>query len=223
MTEIFLVRHAQASFADDNYDKLSELGHQQSKWLGEYFCNMGIVFDEVFTGDQNRHQQTARGITNQLHESPPAFVIPGLNEFDFHNLFCAAGHEYLQLMENRREAPRQFFMGLKQVLGLWINDQLSEPAKESWPEFYARVNQALSRIRTSKADNILVVSSGGPISTMIGMLLHCHPVTMIELNFQIINASVSRVFCNDAKLVLASFNTLPHLDSPERKHAITYG
>jgi len=37
MSEIFLVRHAQASFGTDNYDELSDIGWQQSRLLGEYF------------------------------------------------------------------------------------------------------------------------------------------------------------------------------------------
>ncbi len=58
MAELFLVRHAQASFGSDNYDQLSELGYQQSAWLGEYFRNRGIAFDELITGTQLRHRQT---------------------------------------------------------------------------------------------------------------------------------------------------------------------
>ncbi len=31
MSELYLVRHAQASFGAANYDQLSDLGHQQSR------------------------------------------------------------------------------------------------------------------------------------------------------------------------------------------------
>ena len=36
MSELYLVRHAQASFGADNYDQLSDHGHQQSRWLGRH-------------------------------------------------------------------------------------------------------------------------------------------------------------------------------------------
>ena len=32
MSELHLVRHAQASFGSTNYDQLSDLGHQQSRF-----------------------------------------------------------------------------------------------------------------------------------------------------------------------------------------------
>src|SRR5690606_40460973 len=41
MPLILLVRHAQASFGTDDYDRLSELGRQQARWLGEYFAARG--------------------------------------------------------------------------------------------------------------------------------------------------------------------------------------
>ena len=31
MAQFYLVRHGQASFGTDNYDRLSELGHQQAR------------------------------------------------------------------------------------------------------------------------------------------------------------------------------------------------
>ncbi|MGK0529545.1 MAG: broad specificity phosphatase PhoE, partial [Alteromonadales bacterium] len=50
MTDIYLVRHGQASFGKANYDKLSELGGQQAIWLGDYFKHRNVEFDAVFSG-----------------------------------------------------------------------------------------------------------------------------------------------------------------------------
>ena len=41
LAELTLVRHGQASFGAANYDQLSDLGMQQSRWLGEYFAAIG--------------------------------------------------------------------------------------------------------------------------------------------------------------------------------------
>jgi len=38
MSLVYLVRHAQASFGAQDYDRLSELGRQQARWLGGYFA-----------------------------------------------------------------------------------------------------------------------------------------------------------------------------------------
>ena len=62
MALLFLVRHAQASFGSTDYDRLSELGHTQARWLGEYFREREIKFKRVLTGTLARQQDTARAI-----------------------------------------------------------------------------------------------------------------------------------------------------------------
>jgi len=50
VAELYLVRHAQASFHSADYDCLSALGERQSRWLGEYFASRDIRFDVLVTG-----------------------------------------------------------------------------------------------------------------------------------------------------------------------------
>ena len=59
MASIYLVRHGQASFGTDNYDRLSELGCRQAEVLGQYFENRGLRFDAVYTGELERQRKTA--------------------------------------------------------------------------------------------------------------------------------------------------------------------
>ena len=61
MAQFYLVRHGQASFGTDNYDRLSELGHQQARWLGEYFAERDMGFDALVSGDLVRHRPRAKG------------------------------------------------------------------------------------------------------------------------------------------------------------------
>jgi broad specificity phosphatase PhoE len=60
MAIIYLIRHGQASFGAEDYDRLSELGRRQSQVLGEYFRGAGVVFDAVYSGDLLRQRETAR-------------------------------------------------------------------------------------------------------------------------------------------------------------------
>ena len=60
MATIYLIRHGQASFGAENYDKLSELGCRQAEVAGEYFRDTGIQFDAVYSGDLSRQRETAR-------------------------------------------------------------------------------------------------------------------------------------------------------------------
>ena len=38
MAEILMVRHGQAAFGTDDYDRLTEVGWEQSRLLGDYFA-----------------------------------------------------------------------------------------------------------------------------------------------------------------------------------------
>ena len=46
MPYLYLVRHGQPDFAG-NYDSLTDLGVQQSTWLGEHFAARGLQFARV--------------------------------------------------------------------------------------------------------------------------------------------------------------------------------
>ena len=58
MSELILIRHAQASFGHENYDNLSALGHDQAALLGSLFERLKITPDRVVIGTQKRHLQT---------------------------------------------------------------------------------------------------------------------------------------------------------------------
>ena len=59
MGVILLVRHGQASFGTDDYDRLSELGTRQSASLGSAWEAGGAVFTDAIAGGMLRHAQTA--------------------------------------------------------------------------------------------------------------------------------------------------------------------
>jgi len=47
MSEIYFVRHGQASLGAKVYDQLSKLGQQQAIWLGEHYRARNLSFDRV--------------------------------------------------------------------------------------------------------------------------------------------------------------------------------
>ena len=69
MALLFLVRHGQASFGTAHYDRLSDLGRQQSRWLGEYFAERGLRFKRVVAGTLQRQQDTASEILTGMGAS----------------------------------------------------------------------------------------------------------------------------------------------------------
>ena len=59
MANLFLVRHGQASFGADDYDRLSPTGHEQSRLLGEYLA--WFLWRRTFSED--RAATTARQVS----------------------------------------------------------------------------------------------------------------------------------------------------------------
>jgi broad specificity phosphatase PhoE len=47
MSLIILVRHAQASFLEPNYDKLCNTGEVQARVLGDYWARHGVLFSRA--------------------------------------------------------------------------------------------------------------------------------------------------------------------------------
>lgn len=222
MAQFYLVRHGQASFGTDDYDRLSKLGEQQALWLGQYFRERDIHFDRVIIGTQLRHRQTADSICRGMGHSSAFNQHPGLDEYDFDALFAAVGAEHAELKQLASGDKRAFYRGLKQVLQLWADDKLAA-APESWAAFGARVAAARSFIQRSTAQRILVVSSGGPIGMMGRQVLQAPAQSAIELNLQVRNTSFSHYYFNQQSVQLASFNNIPHLDLPGRLDSISYG
>ena len=80
---LFLVRHAQASFLEQNYDKLSQLGEAQARLLGEYWAQRNVLFDRVCVGPRVRHKETANLVKNSYSQAGVEFPEPSvLPEFD---------------------------------------------------------------------------------------------------------------------------------------------
>jgi broad specificity phosphatase PhoE len=223
MAQFYLVRHGQASFGTDDYDRLSALGEQQALWLGQYFLERDIHFDKVIIGTQLRHRQTAAAICRSSGQRADFTEHAGLNEYDFEALFAAVGADHAHLKSLARGDKRDFYKGLKQVLQLWADDQLTAAQPESWLEFAERVAAAARFIQESGASKILVVSSGGPIAMLARQVLQAPAHSAIELNLQIRNTSFSHYYFNQTSLQLASFNNIPHLDLPGRLDAISHG
>ena len=85
MSTLTLIRHGQASFFSDDYDKLSELGEEQSRVLGRHWIELGTGFDEVYVGTLKRQTRTAvcagEPFTEAGLEYPEIQTMEALNEY----------------------------------------------------------------------------------------------------------------------------------------------
>ncbi len=219
MAELVLVRHGQASFGAEDYDRLSELGWQQSRWLGEYFRERSIVFDLVLRGSLRRHAETLQGIAEGMGVALDGGEDPRLNEYDSHALLSAhlKGKPMLQGADRR-----EHFRVLREAMYAWADGTLAGHPHEPFAEFRGRVLAALGALRAGKAKRGLVVSSGGPISTILAEVLGMPQRGVVDLNLQTRNTGITELQAGASRIHCVSFNNVPHLDRPDRAGALTY-
>jgi len=222
MATVFLVRHGQASFGSANYDSLSDLGRQQARWLGEYFRERGVRFRCAVSGELVRQQDTAREILSAMGVPAEFTVHPGLNEYDGHSVYTAYTGRVDQHV-HQREDYRDYWRTFRAAYAAWIADELTDIA-ETWGAFGARIDAAIAQAcdGAGKDDAILVVSSGGVIGRTVNAVLGGSPRSCIELNFQFRNAAFCELISGAGAMRLLSFNSVPHLDRPDRRHALTF-
>lgn len=221
MGTLYLVRHGQASFGEQDYDRLSALGHQQSVRLGQYWRERGMTFDAVLTGTLRRHAQTWAGIAEGAGYRNEVLPWAGLDEYDSEAVIATIHPHKLQKPDTP-ELYRHHFRLLRDGLTQWMNGVVSPKGMPSYDDFLAGVTSALDHVRQNFEGNVLIVSSGGPISTAVGHVLGTTPETTIELNLRIRNSAVTEFQFNPKRHTLLSYNTLPHLDQPELASWVTY-
>ena len=99
---------------------------------------------------------------------------------------------------------------------------ISPESMPDWNGFSDGVHQVLEEIRHEHSgQNVLLISSGGPISTAVGQVLGTSPEVTIALNMRLRNIAVTEFTISPKRLMLQAFNTLNHLDSQEHRAWIT--
>ncbi len=217
-----MVRHGQASLGADDYDQLSELGFRQSVRLGQFFAAKGLRFDALVAGTLRRHQQTLAGILEGMGQAGEHLPWAGLNEYDSEAVIATV-HPLPLARPDNPEAYRAHFRMLRDGLAQWMAGTVSPRGMPSYPDFVAGVTGALAHVRAHHTgQNVLMVSSGGPISTAVGHVLGTTPETTIELNLRMRNSSITEFAITPRRLSLLSFNAVPHLETPEHAGWMTH-
>jgi broad specificity phosphatase PhoE len=216
MPTLYLVRHGQASFGAADYDQLSDLGQRQAQQLGSYFKTKNLRFDAVYAGTLRRHAQTYAGIAQGMGSAQEALLRPGLNEYDSDAVVAAIHPEPLS-REPSAENYRKHFRLLRDGLDAWMQGSTQPAGMPSYPDFVRGITDVLDEVRSQfgaqEQARILIVSSGGPISTAVGHILGTSAQTTIELNLRIRNSSVTEFAFTPKRHMLVTYNTLPHLEA----------
>lgn len=211
MGQITLVRHGQANSGaqtEEDYDRLSDLGVQQSIWLGEYLRETGQTFDRVLMGTLKRHKGTAEGM------GVTAQADARLNEMDYLTLGKA--------LEDTRGVPQPGPEGFAEhftaVLKAWKRAEIR--GAETFDSFETRVASVLKEA-SEPGRHVLCVTSGGVIAMMIRHLLGLKITKMTWVALPIWNTSIHQIEVTEWGSVLSAFNAVPHLDDPSREASKT--
>lgn len=212
MGDIILVRHGQANShatTEADYDRLSDLGKTQAEWLGEWLRGHDYTFDHVVSGTLHRHRQTVAGMGYDADEDPR------LNELDYYTLSNA-----LQLATGEPLPTGDSFADhMPKVFAAWREAEIQ--GAEPYQDFEDRV-AALLADAARPGRRVLCVTSGGVIGMVLRHLLDLDIMKMSRVMLPIWNTSVHRLHVRDAETILAGFNAIPHLETPDRAHARTY-
>jgi broad specificity phosphatase PhoE len=232
MSTIYFIRHGQASATEDDYDRLSELGRRQSRLLGEYLQARGLRFDAAVSGTLTRQKDTAREALAGLTAAPrpeEMRIDPGFDESLTMNfidrLLPRLAREDPGLAEdlrNIRTDNRAFKRLYRAAMLGWMSGDLTEPDMETYAEFVGRVEGATRRLMASAAENVIVFTSGGPISTVIRLALGLAFEVALSLNWRMPNCSVSVFRAGPDRINLLSYNSVAHLEVRGDPSLITY-
>ena len=233
MSRLFVVRHGQASFMEQNYDKLSAVGETQARLLGDYWARRRVLFDRVYSGPRVRQIETARIVGEayvKLDLPWPETVV--LDEFDeYHgesvmdavlpqlvetNPMIRELHDAFKNSRSLREQHKTFQRLFEVIIGKWAAQEIVVDNIESWQEFSARVYGGLSKIAAAdgKGQQVAVFSSGGPIGVTVQRALELAPQMSLKIAWMARNCSFTDLLFSGDRFTLSSFNAFPHLDDP---------
>jgi|SRR5882724_276515 len=230
---LFLVRHAQASFLDENYDKLSELGEAQARLLGEYWARRKMVFDRACVGPCVRQKDTAKVVSDAYRKAGLKFPETAvLSEFDEYQAEAVLKQSLSGLLESDHgirdlnavfessvdlAARRASFQKLFEVVvGKWVSGETRTHGVETWPEFCSRVNSGLTKFLSAGGhrERVAIFTSGGPIAVAMQRALRLSRESTLQASWMSRNSSWSEFLYSAGRFTLSTFNSDGHIDDP---------
>jgi broad specificity phosphatase PhoE len=232
MSTIYFIRHGQASATEANYDRLSATGHHQSRLLGDHLKTLGLHFDAAVSGTLERQRDTALGVLERLTGAPGPDglqIDPGFDESLIMNFIDRLLPDLVDKepglaedFRNVRTDNRAFKRLFKAAMLGWMAGDLGHPDLETYARFVGRIQEATRRLMTAADENILVFTSGGPISTVMRWSLDLAPEVALDLNWRMPNSSVSVFQAGPDRISLLSYNSVAHLEPAGDQALITY-
>ena len=219
MSEIYLIRHGQASFGAADYDKLSELGERQARATGASLGHLGSPAI-LATGTMRRHIGTCQGfVESYAHDVPEPMRDEAFDEYD-HDAVLAAVFEGWSDPEARaawfaeQDHPgRAFDAMFRKAAARWVGGEHEEDYEEPFSVFAARVRAGMERITAALEahQNAMIFTSGGVISAIARDVLCFPDEVLVRVNLSMINAGLTHLRYTRRGLQLVTLNSASHL------------
>ena len=231
MGSIYLIRHGQASFGADDYDVLSPVGVRQAEVLGEHLEQLGIAFDRCVSGSLRRQQHTATSALQRMSSAPALDIDDAFNEFDADAVIRSLlpdllpeEPEALHILRNGAQNRAEFQRLFAKLIQRWVSGEHDTPELQSWQAYVEQVAGGLQRIleQAHSKQNIAIFTSGGTITALLRLITGVPAEKAFELNWQIVNTSLSLLKFRGSEVSLASFNSNVHLQLLKAPELITY-
>ena len=234
MSTLVVVRHGQASFLSEDYDRLSDLGKEQSRLLGRYWAEQALCPTRIVVGPRRRHRETAEALIGEMKQAGMTFPEPlydeRLDEFDWDGVMGYASRslatvdsEVAALKTAFETAPdlnakrRTIQHYMEAVMARWAAGAFQEAGLESWGEFFARVTAAMDAHTTDslRGSRVLLITSGGTAAVTVGHVLGLGSSKTLGLIWTLRNAALVEYLYHGTQMSLSAYNNAPHLLSPD--------
>ncbi|MDE3210186.1 MAG: histidine phosphatase family protein [Pseudomonadota bacterium] len=228
MRSALLIRHGQASFGAQDYDRLSLVGEQQARQLGQWLRQTGQYPDLVVTGSMRRHQHTAELCVEAAGVAAPQLTLAQLDELDHVEIVARhrpdfasfdAMHAELAASADPARAFQQLFAA---AVARWTGGEHDREYSRSWPAFRERVLRGLQALAAHEARHIWAFTSGGPIAVITHALIGAPAGNPFALSWPLVNTSLTRVALGGNRHSLVSYNGWPHLELAGDPRLVTH-
>jgi broad specificity phosphatase PhoE len=217
MPTILLVRHAQASYGEAVYDRLSDLGRDQVAHLRHALGQRGLKADRFVSGALRRQVDTAEALAAAT--GGDVVVDQRWDEYDAADLLAhhSSSDASLEARTGEPSEPpvssRDFQAVLDDALRRWIAAGEGSATHETWPAFRGRVAAALAGVGASlvSGETAVVSTSAGVIAAAATIVLELPATALIPLNHVGINAGVTTLTHGRRGTTLITFNEHAHL------------
>jgi broad specificity phosphatase PhoE len=235
MSELYMIRHGQASFGETNYDRLSSLGIVQAELVAKHWATINKKVDAIYTGSMERQKDTAGALVRAYKDQglpvPEIHIKEAFNEYDSESVLKSQIPGMIQ--ENPAMAEKLphllkdkkvFHEVFHQTMNRWVSGSCDVPGSITWNGFKQGVQVGVQDIMETHGaqKTLLVFTSGGPISVAVQNALDLTDQMTMTLSWQIMNASITRFKYNTRGMVLAGFNDITHLEMEKDKNLLTY-